>query len=140
MARLAASRLASRRACGLPRIGVAVVALLPLAGCGLRGLAPEADPAAVLRVDHFNCLINHSTKRVTIVGEVKNVGERRVAAALLVASLRTPTGRVKGYGDTVVRNVPPGGTKPFKIVSRYRGAIAPKPKNIEILVFDPPPD
>lgn len=115
------------------------VALAILAGCGPRAKPPPVDLQTVLRVDQFNCLIDTDPKRVTIVGKVRNVGEQRVREALVVASLRSPSGRVKGIGQVIVSDIKPGEEKPFKIVSKYRYS-APKPKNIAISIHDPPPE
>lgn len=75
---------------------------------------------------------------MTIVGKVKNVGDQRVRKALIVASLKSPTGRVKGSSQLIVSDIKPGASRPFKLVAKYRGS-PPKPKNIEIGVYDPPP-
>ena len=121
---------------GIPGV---LLSLTFLAGCGPKARPPKVDLQQALRVDQFNCLITTDPKRVTIVGEVKNIGNRPVREALVVASLKSPTGRVKGSGQVVVVNLERGATRPFKIVSRFRGT-PPKPKNIEITIHEPPPE
>jgi len=107
-------------------------------GCHPRPKAPAVDVQEALRVSQFNCLYHKDAKRVTIVGKVKNVSDQRVPKALVVVSLKSPTGRVKGSSQLVVTDLKPGACRPFKLVSKYRGS-PPKPKNIEIGIYDPPP-
>lgn len=118
---------------------MALAGLLALVGCGPRVKPPAIDVRDALRVERFNCLIDRDPKRVTIVGEVRNASDQWVRAALIVASLKSPTGVLKGSGEVVVMDLKPGGTKPFRIVSRYRQR-PPKPRNIEFTIMDPPRD
>ncbi len=107
---------------------LASAALAFCLGCHLRPKAPAVDVRAALRVSQFNCLYHRDA----------NVSDQRVPKALVVVSLKSPTGRVKGSSQLVVTDLKPGACRPFKLVSKYRGS-PPKPKNIEIGIYDPPP-